>query len=222
MSSFGEAQLRGSPPALRHRDFRRLWGGLLASGFASQMVAVAVGWQVYAIHQSAFDLGLIGLAEFIPLPLLALPAGQMADRMPRVRLFAVSILAEAVDRRTAAARDDRRRARALAVPDARGPRRCDPGVRTARRALADAGDRPDRSARRRTRSPFGRRPTRNRRRPCPGRAPLRNPARDALHRGRGDSRRLGRAGYSPSPSPSRPPLPTSLRPGSRACSEASG
>ena len=96
MSSFGEAQQRGLPPALRHRDFRRLWGGLLASGFASQMVAVAVGWQVYAIHQSAFDLGLIGLAEFIPLPLLALPAGQLADRMPRVRLFAVSILAEAV------------------------------------------------------------------------------------------------------------------------------
>jgi MFS family permease len=60
------------------------------------MVAVAVGWQVYAIHQSAFDLGLIGLAEFIPLPLLALPAGQLADRMPRVRLFALSILAEAV------------------------------------------------------------------------------------------------------------------------------
>ena len=96
VSSFGEAQQRGLPPALRHRDFRRLWGGLLASGFATQMVAVAVGWQVYAIHQSAFDLGLIGLAEFIPLPLLALPAGQMADRMPRVRLFAVSILAEAV------------------------------------------------------------------------------------------------------------------------------
>ena len=96
MSFFGEAQQRGLPPALRHRDFRRLWGGLLASGFATQMVAVAVGWQVYAIHQSAFDLGLIGLAEFIPLPLLALPAGQMADRMPRVRLFAVSILAEAV------------------------------------------------------------------------------------------------------------------------------
>jgi MFS family permease len=96
VSSFGEDPQRGLPPALRHRDFRRLWGGFLASGFATQMVAVAVGWQVYAIHQSAFDLGLIGLAEFIPLPLLALPAGQMADRMPRVRLFAVSILAEAV------------------------------------------------------------------------------------------------------------------------------
>jgi MFS family permease len=60
------------------------------------MVVVAVGWQVYAIHQSAFDLGLIGLAEFIPLPLLALPAGQFADRVPRVRLFAASIVAEAV------------------------------------------------------------------------------------------------------------------------------
>jgi len=60
------------------------------------MVAVAVGWQVYSIHQSAFDLGLIGLAEFVPLPLLALPAGQIADRLPRVRLFAVSIVAEAV------------------------------------------------------------------------------------------------------------------------------
>jgi MFS family permease len=95
VSSLGPTQ-RGLPPALRHRDFRRLWGGFLASGFATQMVAVAVGWQVYAIHQSAFDLGLIGLAEFIPLPLLALPAGQLADRMPRVRLFALSILAEAV------------------------------------------------------------------------------------------------------------------------------
>jgi MFS family permease len=84
------------PPALHHRDFRRLFAGFLASGFATQMVAVAVGWQVYAIHRSAFDLGLIGLAEFVPLPLLALPAGQLADRLPRVRLFAASILAEAV------------------------------------------------------------------------------------------------------------------------------
>ena len=87
---------RQLPPALRHRDFRRLFSGFLASGFATQMVAVAVGWQVYAIHQSAFDLGLIGLAEFLPLPLLALPAGQIADRLPRMRLFAGSIVAEAI------------------------------------------------------------------------------------------------------------------------------
>ena len=60
------------------------------------MVAVAVGWQVYAINRSALDLGLIGLAEFLPLLLLALPAGQLADRMSRTRLFAAGIAAEAV------------------------------------------------------------------------------------------------------------------------------
>ena len=83
------------PPALLHRDFRRLWSSMLASGFAMQMVAVAVGWQVYSIHGSAFDLGLIGLAEFIPVPLLALPAGQLADRLPRLPLVIVWGFADA-------------------------------------------------------------------------------------------------------------------------------
>src|SRR4051812_44931141 len=55
------------------------------------MVGVAVGWQVYAIHGNPLDLGLVGLAEFIPLLLVALPAGQLADRMSRRLLFAASI-----------------------------------------------------------------------------------------------------------------------------------
>ena len=75
---------RRLPPALRHRDYLRLWRGFLTSGFAAQMVAVAVGWQVYAIRRSAFDLGLIGLAEFVPLPLLALP-GRPARRPAATR-----------------------------------------------------------------------------------------------------------------------------------------
>jgi MFS family permease len=73
-----------------------VWLSLLGSGFSTQMVSVAVGWQVYAIHRSAFDLGLIGLAEFAPLLLLALPAGQIADRLPRPVIAASSNLAEAV------------------------------------------------------------------------------------------------------------------------------
>ena len=77
------------PPALLHRDFRRLWTSMLCSGLAMQMAAVAIGWQVYSIHHSAFDLGLIGLAEFAPVPLLALPAGQLADRLPRVAVVTV-------------------------------------------------------------------------------------------------------------------------------------
>jgi len=55
------------------------------------MVAVAIGWQVYAIRRSAFDLGLIGLAEFLPLLLLALPAGQLADHFSRRNIIAASL-----------------------------------------------------------------------------------------------------------------------------------
>jgi MFS family permease len=55
------------------------------------MLAVAIGWQVYAIHRNPLDLGLVGLMEFLPLPLLALPAGQLADRVSR-RLVASAAL----------------------------------------------------------------------------------------------------------------------------------
>jgi len=84
------------PRALRHRDFRRVWSSMLTSGFGTQMVSVAVGWQVYSIRHKAFDLGLIGLAEFVPAALVALPAGQLADRVSRTFLATASVLAEAV------------------------------------------------------------------------------------------------------------------------------
>src|SRR3954471_15920505 len=59
--------------------------------FAENMIAVAVGWQVYAIHRQPLDLGLVGLCEFVPLPLLALPAGNLADRLPRPLVAATSL-----------------------------------------------------------------------------------------------------------------------------------
>jgi MFS family permease len=71
------------PPPLRLRGFALLWTALLTNGFATQMMVVAIGWQVYSIRHRPLDLGLVGLAEFLPLPLLALPAGQLADRVPR-------------------------------------------------------------------------------------------------------------------------------------------
>ncbi len=83
------------PPALQHRDFRRLWTSMICSSFAMQMAAVAIGWQVYSIHHRAFDLGLIGLAEFAPVPLLALPAGQLADRLPRLPVVIIWGFADA-------------------------------------------------------------------------------------------------------------------------------
>src|SRR4051812_15796814 len=78
------------PPVLQLRDFRLLWSSLVTNGLASQMLAVAIGWQVYEIHHNPLDLGLIGLAEFLPLPILALPAGQVADRLPRRPVTAAS------------------------------------------------------------------------------------------------------------------------------------
>jgi MFS family permease len=72
------------------RDFALLWAAQLTSGLASQMLVVAIGWQVYEIHKSPFDLGLVGLMEFLPLPVLALPSGQLADRLPRRAVTAAS------------------------------------------------------------------------------------------------------------------------------------
>ncbi len=84
------------PPPFHHRSYALLWIAVVVTMFGGQMVAVAVGWQVYAIHRSALDLGLIGLMEFLPLPLLALPAGQLADRVPRKLVLATSLVVELV------------------------------------------------------------------------------------------------------------------------------
>jgi MFS family permease len=82
---------RRLPPALQQRDFGFLWSAILSMRFAENMIAVAVGWQVYAIHKNPLDLGLVGLCEFLPLPILALPAGNLADRMPRRLIAAISL-----------------------------------------------------------------------------------------------------------------------------------
>src|SRR3954453_12549940 len=87
---------RRLPPVLRRRDFGLYWVAIVTTSFARNMVVVAVGWQVYDIHRSALDLCLIGLMEFLPLPLLALPAGQLADRVPRKIVLAASLVAELV------------------------------------------------------------------------------------------------------------------------------
>ncbi len=84
--------MRRLGPALGERDFRLWWLAQLASNIAVQMLEVAIGWEVYGLHRSALDLGWIGLAEFVPLLVLALPAGQLADRFPRRIVFALSLL----------------------------------------------------------------------------------------------------------------------------------
>jgi MFS family permease len=75
--------------AFRHRDFSLLMVASVAEAFAMQMAFVAIGWQVYSVRENPLDLGIVGLAEFLPLLLLALPAGHLADRVPRRNLLAV-------------------------------------------------------------------------------------------------------------------------------------
>jgi len=78
-----------SGSAFRHRDFALYWVASVTEAVALSMALVAIGWQVYSVRENALDLGLVGLAEFLPLLLLSLPAGNLADRLPRRRLLAV-------------------------------------------------------------------------------------------------------------------------------------
>ena len=78
-----------------HRPFMSFWSARLAGMLANQMLMVAVGWQMYDITASAWDLGLVGLFQFVPALLLTLPAGHVADRIHRGRIFAVCMLLQA-------------------------------------------------------------------------------------------------------------------------------
>lgn len=71
--------------------FRRfLWARLLATA-AQQMILVALGWQIYALTASAWDLGLVGLVQFVPALLLTIPAGQIVDRVDRRHVIAAAM-----------------------------------------------------------------------------------------------------------------------------------
>ena len=65
------------------------------SRFSSQIAAVAIGWQIYDLTGSAFDLGMVGLVQFLPTALLVFVAGHAADRFERKRVVQLCQLAEA-------------------------------------------------------------------------------------------------------------------------------
>jgi MFS family permease len=81
---------------LTHRSFMRFWFARLAGVMANQMLMVAVAWHMYDITSSAWDLGLVGLFQFIPALLMTLPGGHVADRLHRGHIFAACMLAQAV------------------------------------------------------------------------------------------------------------------------------
>jgi MFS family permease len=69
--------------ALRHRNYRLLFFGQLISLCGLWMQNTAQGWLVLRLTDSPFWLGLIAAAQSLPVLLFSLPAGALADRMPK-------------------------------------------------------------------------------------------------------------------------------------------
>jgi MFS family permease len=79
----------------RSKPFQRFWCTRVLSSLSFQMLAVAMGWHIYGLTHSAFALGLLGLAQFLPMFTLTLVVGHVADRYDRRRIAAVCQSAEA-------------------------------------------------------------------------------------------------------------------------------
>ncbi len=87
----------------RHRDFGLFWLGMLLVNIAVQIEAITIGWQIYglgratmSIEESAFLVGMVGLAQFLPLFCLTLWAGTLADRHSRRAIVMISLAVETV------------------------------------------------------------------------------------------------------------------------------
>ena len=78
-----------------HRQFLLYFCARTCSEFSAQIGAVAVGWQIYALTGSAFDLGMVGLVQFIPTAVLVFVAGHAADRYDRRRVVQVCQIVDA-------------------------------------------------------------------------------------------------------------------------------
>ncbi len=76
--------------------FARFWLARVALTGAYQMLSVAIAWQMYAISGSAFDLGLVGLLQFLPRMALVLVAGSVVDRFERRDVVALSMALQAL------------------------------------------------------------------------------------------------------------------------------
>ena len=85
----------GSRALFRHQPFLFYFVARSFSEFSFLIGAVAVGWQIYALTDSAFALGMVGLVQFIPTALLVFIAGHIADRYDRRRVVQICQIVDA-------------------------------------------------------------------------------------------------------------------------------
>jgi MFS family permease len=88
---------------LKERDYLMFWGLRWTGSFASQIQSVALGWHMYAlarqhhsVNEGAFMVSMLGLASFVPVLLLTLPAGEAADRYDRKKVLLACLAGEIV------------------------------------------------------------------------------------------------------------------------------
>jgi MFS family permease len=82
--------------AFRHGAFLRFWVARFLATFSTQIVSVAVGWQVYDLTRDPFDLGLVGIIQFLPSLILVLVTGAVSDRFGRRLIMGLSTGIEAL------------------------------------------------------------------------------------------------------------------------------
>ena len=84
------------PSAFSYTSFRLYWLARFLNGFATQIISVAVGWQIYDETQNAFLLGLVGLVQFAPAIAFVLVTGTVADRYNRRVVMGLMVALEAL------------------------------------------------------------------------------------------------------------------------------
>jgi MFS family permease len=83
-------------PVYRERDFRLFLGVRVVSTLAVMIQSVAVGWQVYDMERTPLALAWVGLAEFVPMFLLTLPAGAVVDHTDQRKVLAAAFFIQAL------------------------------------------------------------------------------------------------------------------------------
>ncbi|MDD2922294.1 MAG: MFS transporter [Anaerolineales bacterium] len=78
--------------ALRYSDFRLLLTGRFITSFGNEMLSFAIAWELWLRTHKAFALGMVGLVQVVPVIVLSLPAGHVADQYNRRRIVLITQL----------------------------------------------------------------------------------------------------------------------------------
>ena len=77
--------------AFQHKDYRFFWMARVSGVLAIEIQITALSWQVYQLTGKALDLGLVGLAQFLPFLMLFLISGSVADRYQRKKIMSICV-----------------------------------------------------------------------------------------------------------------------------------